>query len=98
MVHRDQEIYNYDDYDPIPYQGGYDQAAVYGSVKPADEESGYRRANFGEDEEEQEVAYGNKRSPYSHGHPGPSVYGGHPTAGGVYGGGCDRTRSDPDEA
>lgn len=64
MVRRNQAEENYDDYDPTPYKGGYDQAEVYGSVKPADEETAYRPAEFGEDAEEPEVHYGNEQNPY----------------------------------
>jgi hypothetical protein len=98
MVHKFQELDNYDDYDPVPYMGGYDLEAAYGSVKPADEESAYRRAEFGEDEEEQEVQYGGESNPYENGPPGPPISGGHPRPGGVYGGGRDRTRPSEDEA
>ena len=98
MVRKYQERENYDDYDPVPYQGGYDQAAVYGSVKPADEETGYRRVEFGEDADEQEVQYGNESNPYGRGPSGPPISSGRPRPGGVYGGGRDRTRPSYDDA
>lgn len=95
---RFQELENYDDYDPVPYQGGYDQQEAYGSIRRADEECGYRRTDYGEDDEEQEVEYGNESNPYGRGPPGPSIYGGHPRPGEVYGGGRDRTGRRNDEA
>lgn len=88
---------DYEDYDAVPYKGGYDQEAAYGSLRTADEECGYQRTEFGERDDEREGGYGNERCPYGK-VPGPSVYGGVPTLGGVYGGGRDRTRPSSDGA
>jgi hypothetical protein len=98
MVHRFKELENYDDYDPTPYQGGYDINEAYGGVKAADEECAYRRTENLEDDEEPEVRYGHESNPYEHGPPGPSIFGGRSRPGAVYGGGRDRTRPDHDQA
>lgn len=93
MVHKFQEREDYNDFDPVPYQGGYDQAATYGALKPADKECGYPRSPFGV--EPPVALYGNERNPYVRGHPGPSVLGGSSKPGAVYGGGRDRTAPNP---
>ncbi|CAK9191260.1 unnamed protein product [Sphagnum jensenii] len=60
-----------DDYDPTPYQGGYNQAEVYGPVKLLDEVTTYAPPAFGE---LAEGGYGHHDSPYATGGPGSSGY------------------------
>ena len=98
MVRKFQARENYDDYDPNPYKGGYDINEAYGDVQAADEDCAYPRTEYGEDDEPQDVQYGNESNPYRRGPPGPSIYGGRPQPGAVYGGGRDRTRPSYDEA
>lgn len=96
MIHKFQEREDYNDNNPEPYQGGYDQAASYGAIKPADKAGGYPRSQFGV--EAPVAQYGNERNPYERGHPGPSTFGGSPKPGAVYGGGRDRSQPSPEEA
>lgn len=67
MAMRDQGEENYDQYDPNPYQGGYDQAAEYGPVKPADETTAYAPSGSVEDQGCQDAQYGGEPNPYVQG-------------------------------
>jgi hypothetical protein len=76
MAHsrHNQNEMNSDDYDPTPYQGGYNQAEVYGPVKRLDEVTTYAPPAFGE---LPEGGYGHHDSPYATGGPGSSGYSTH---------------------
>lgn len=65
MAHRHtQNEEDFDNYDPTPYEGGYNQAEVYGSIKPADAATAYAPAESGD---VPEGTYGHEDSPYGAG-------------------------------
>jgi len=65
MAHRHtQNEEDFDNYDPTPYEGGYNQAEVYGAIKPADAVTAYAPAESGG---VPEGSYGHEDSPYGAG-------------------------------